>query len=99
MQKKSKKNEGGEKKSNSGEVVQKKEGGEKKNDGNLTVVLKSDFHCEGCVTKVVKAIKSVGGITIMAYSFEYFYRNICKLLLLLLFYLVVLLFPCFCILS
>uniref|UniRef100_A0A3Q7J043 HMA domain-containing protein n=2 Tax=Solanum lycopersicum TaxID=4081 RepID=A0A3Q7J043_SOLLC len=60
--KKSKKNEGGEKKSNSGEVVQKKEGGEKKNDGNLTVVLKSDFHCEGCVTKVVKAIKSVGGV-------------------------------------
>ncbi|XP_015056565.1 heavy metal-associated isoprenylated plant protein 3-like [Solanum pennellii] len=60
-EKKSKKNEGGEKKSNSGEVVQKKEG-EKKNDGNLTVVLKSDFHCEGCVTKVVKAIKSVGGV-------------------------------------
>ncbi|TMW81536.1 hypothetical protein EJD97_009076 [Solanum chilense] len=61
-EKKSKKNEGGEKKNNSGEVVQKKEGGEKKNDGNLTVVLKSDFHCEGCVTKVVKAIKSVGGV-------------------------------------
>lgn len=61
LQKKSKKNEGGEKKNNSGEVVQKKEGGEKKHDGNLTVVLKSDFHCEGCVTKVVKAIKSVGG--------------------------------------
>ncbi|WMV56013.1 hypothetical protein MTR67_049398 [Solanum verrucosum] len=61
-EKKSKKNEGGEKKNNSGEVVLKKEGGEKKNDGNLTVVLKSDFHCEGCVTKVVKAIKSVGGV-------------------------------------
>ncbi|XP_055835510.1 heavy metal-associated isoprenylated plant protein 3-like [Solanum dulcamara] len=61
-EKKSKKNEGGEKKNNSGEVVEKKEGGEKKNDGNLTVVLKSDFHCEGCVTKVVKAIRSFGGV-------------------------------------
>ncbi|KAK4358680.1 hypothetical protein RND71_020909 [Anisodus tanguticus] len=60
-EKKSKKNnnEGGEKK-NSGEVVQKKEGGAK-NDGNLTV-LKSDFHCEGCVTKVVKAIRSFEGV-------------------------------------
>lgn len=56
-EKKSKKNEGGEKK-NSGEVVQnKKEGG-----GNSTVVLKSDFHCEGCVTKVVKAIRSIEGV-------------------------------------
>ncbi|MCD9646809.1 hypothetical protein HAX54_036992 [Datura stramonium] len=60
-EKKSKKNEGGEKK-NSGEVVQKKEGGGVKNDGNLTVVLKSDFHCEGCITKVVKAIRSFEGV-------------------------------------
>lgn len=61
-EKKSKKNEGGEKKNN-GEVVEKKKEGEgKKNDGNLTVVLKSDFHCDGCVTKVVKAIRSVGGV-------------------------------------
>ncbi|KAJ8543902.1 hypothetical protein K7X08_025520 [Anisodus acutangulus] len=56
------KKEGGEKKKNSGEVVQKKEGGENKNDGHLTVVLKSDFHCEGCVTKVVKAVRSFEGV-------------------------------------
>ncbi|PHU03959.1 hypothetical protein BC332_29210 [Capsicum chinense] len=49
------KNEGGEKK--------KKEGGEgnKKDGGNLSVVLKS-CNCEGCATKVVKAISSVGGV-------------------------------------
>ncbi|XP_047255898.1 heavy metal-associated isoprenylated plant protein 3 isoform X1 [Capsicum annuum] len=52
--KKNKKNEGGEKK--------KEGGGENKKDGNLTIVMKSDFHCEGCVTKVVKAIRSVGGV-------------------------------------
>ncbi|XP_009770917.1 heavy metal-associated isoprenylated plant protein 3 [Nicotiana sylvestris] len=58
-EKKSKKNEGGEK--NSGEL-QKEGGGGAKNDGNLTVVLKSDFHCEGCVSKVVKAIRSFEGV-------------------------------------
>ncbi|PHT61757.1 hypothetical protein T459_34388 [Capsicum annuum] len=49
------KNEGGEKK--------KKGGGEenKKDGGNLSVVLKS-CNCEGCATKVVKAISSVGGV-------------------------------------
>ncbi|PHU03910.1 hypothetical protein BC332_29161 [Capsicum chinense] len=48
------KNEGGEKK--------KKGGGEenKKDGGNLSVVLKPDCNCEGCATKVVKAIRSVG---------------------------------------
>ncbi|KAF3632836.1 putative 50S ribosomal protein L18, chloroplastic-like, partial [Capsicum annuum] len=53
--KSTKKNEGGEKK--------KKEGGEenKKDGGNLSLVLKS-CNCEGCATKVVKAISSVGGV-------------------------------------
>ncbi|PHT35108.1 hypothetical protein CQW23_26908 [Capsicum baccatum] len=53
--KSTKKNEGGEKK--------KKGGGEenKKDGGNLSVVLKS-CNCEGCATKVVKAISSVGGV-------------------------------------
>ncbi|KAF3680274.1 putative 50S ribosomal protein L18-like [Capsicum annuum] len=46
-------NEGGEKKKKGGEENEK--GG-----GNLTVVLKPDCHCEGCVNKVVKAIRSVG---------------------------------------
>ncbi|XP_009600294.1 heavy metal-associated isoprenylated plant protein 3-like [Nicotiana tomentosiformis] len=59
-EKKSKKNEGGEKKS--GEPQKKEGGGGAKNDGNLTVVLKSDFHCEGCVSKVVKAIRSFEGV-------------------------------------
>ncbi|PHU03902.1 hypothetical protein BC332_29153 [Capsicum chinense] len=50
-----KKNEGGEKK--------KKGGGEenKKDGGNLSVVLKS-CNCEGCATKVVKAIRSIVGV-------------------------------------
>ncbi|CAN4119393.1 unnamed protein product [Withania somnifera] len=56
MGEKGKKNEGGEKKK-SGEVVQNI-----KKEGNLTVVLKSDFHCEGCITKVVKATKSIEGV-------------------------------------
>ncbi|PHU03929.1 hypothetical protein BC332_29180 [Capsicum chinense] len=50
---KEKENEGGEKKKKGGEENEK--GG-----GNLTVVLKPDCHCEGCVNKVVKAIRSVG---------------------------------------
>ncbi|PHT61355.1 hypothetical protein T459_34800 [Capsicum annuum] len=56
QQKKStKKNEEGEKK--------KKEGGEenKKDGGNLTAILKS-CQCEGCVSTVVKAIRSIGGV-------------------------------------
>ncbi|KAM3302851.1 hypothetical protein P3S67_013881 [Capsicum chacoense] len=53
--KSTKKNEGGEKK--------KKEGGEenKKDGGNLSVILKS-CQCEGCVSTVVKAIRSIGGV-------------------------------------
>ncbi|XP_019228017.1 PREDICTED: heavy metal-associated isoprenylated plant protein 3-like [Nicotiana attenuata] len=60
-EKKSKKNEGGEKKK-SGELQKNEGGGGGKNDGNLTVVLKSDFHCDGCVSKVVKAIRSFEGV-------------------------------------
>ncbi|XP_016555284.2 uncharacterized protein LOC107854794 [Capsicum annuum] len=53
--KSTKKNEGGEK--------HKKEGGEenKKDGGNLTAILKS-CQCEGCVSTVVKAIRSIGGV-------------------------------------
>ncbi|KAM3399147.1 heavy metal-associated isoprenylated plant protein 3 isoform X2 [Capsicum galapagoense] len=53
--KSTKKNEEGEKK--------KKEGGEenKKDGGNLTAILKS-CQCEGCVSTVVKAIRSIGGV-------------------------------------
>ncbi|CAN4120358.1 unnamed protein product [Withania somnifera] len=49
----------GEKKSKGGE---EKKGENNKEEGNLTLVLKSDFHCEGCVTKVVKAIRSMEGV-------------------------------------
>ncbi|KAL3629544.1 hypothetical protein CASFOL_026766 [Castilleja foliolosa] len=29
---------------------------------NITVVLKADFHCEGCVSKVIKCIRSFDGV-------------------------------------
>ncbi|KAM3302859.1 hypothetical protein P3S67_013889 [Capsicum chacoense] len=52
LKKSTKKNEEGEKK--------KKEGGEENKDGgNLTAILKS-CQCEGCVSTVVKAIRSIG---------------------------------------
>lgn len=54
------------KKKNNGET-QQKEGAEKKksdNGGgknNVTVVLKADLHCEGCVSKVLKCIRAFDG--------------------------------------
>ncbi|GFQ00217.1 hypothetical protein PHJA_002165700 [Phtheirospermum japonicum] len=34
----------------------------KKDNNNLTVVLKADLHCEGCVSKVLKCIRSYDGV-------------------------------------
>ncbi|XP_057781840.1 heavy metal-associated isoprenylated plant protein 3 [Salvia miltiorrhiza] len=38
--------------------------GEKKEkeSGGITVVLKADFHCDGCASKVIKCIRSVDGV-------------------------------------
>nr|XP_016467454.1 PREDICTED: heavy metal-associated isoprenylated plant protein 3-like [Nicotiana tabacum] len=41
---------------NEGKMHQKKEG------GNLTVVLKVDFHCDGCTLKIIKAVRSFEGV-------------------------------------
>lgn len=39
------------------------DGGEQKNGGgdSITVVLKADLHCEGCVSKIYKTINSYDG--------------------------------------
>ncbi|KAL0417684.1 UNVERIFIED_CONTAM: Heavy metal-associated isoprenylated plant protein 3 [Sesamum radiatum] len=56
------------KKKNSNGEAQQKEGAEsKKGDNaggknNVTVVLKADLHCEGCVSKVLKCIRSFDGV-------------------------------------
>ncbi|XP_059302637.1 heavy metal-associated isoprenylated plant protein 3 [Lycium ferocissimum] len=42
------------------EEQQKKEGG--KNEGNQSVVLKVDFHCDGCVRKIIKVVRSFEGV-------------------------------------
>lgn len=34
----------------------------KEDDGRVTVVLKTDLHCEGCAGKVVKAVRSLKGV-------------------------------------
>lgn len=36
-------------------------GGAKKDDGNVTVVLKMDMHCEGCAKKVRRAVRNFEG--------------------------------------
>ncbi|XP_011085142.1 heavy metal-associated isoprenylated plant protein 3-like [Sesamum indicum] len=59
---------GEKKKKNSNGEAQQKEGAESKkgdNGGgksNVTVVLKADLHCEGCVSKVLKCIRSFDGV-------------------------------------
>ncbi|KAK4408986.1 Heavy metal-associated isoprenylated plant protein 3 [Sesamum angolense] len=59
---------GEQKKKNSNGEAQQKEGSEsKKGDNaggknNVTVVLKADLHCEGCVSKVLKCIRSFDGV-------------------------------------
>ncbi|OIT22243.1 PREDICTED: heavy metal-associated isoprenylated plant protein 3-like [Nicotiana attenuata] len=35
---------------------------QKKEGGNLTVVLKVDFHCDGCTLKIIKAVRSFEGV-------------------------------------
>ncbi|XP_057782587.1 heavy metal-associated isoprenylated plant protein 3-like [Salvia miltiorrhiza] len=50
-------------KRSNGEQQPKKEGTESKNKGgNVTVVLKADLHCEGCVSKVLKCIRTFDGV-------------------------------------
>ncbi|PIN09596.1 Copper chaperone [Handroanthus impetiginosus] len=48
---------------------QQKEGAENKKkengggkDGVVTVILKADLHCQGCITKVLKCIRSLNGV-------------------------------------
>ncbi|KAH0995792.1 hypothetical protein GBA52_019656 [Prunus armeniaca] len=36
--------------------------GAKKDDGSLTVVLKTDMHCEGCAKKIKRAVKNFQGV-------------------------------------
>ncbi|XP_070006286.1 heavy metal-associated isoprenylated plant protein 3-like isoform X1 [Nicotiana sylvestris] len=40
----------------------KSEEQQKKEGGNLTVVLKVDFHCDGCTLKIIKAVRSFEGV-------------------------------------
>lgn len=58
-QKKNQKGEGGgeQKKADGG----KKEGGGGGGDGGISVVLKTDLHCEGCISKIVKTIRACDG--------------------------------------
>ncbi|KAL3618514.1 hypothetical protein CASFOL_037596 [Castilleja foliolosa] len=55
MAEKNKKNNGGPQRT---EETDKK----KKDNNNLTVVLKADLHCEGCVSKVLKCVRSYDGV-------------------------------------
>ena len=56
FQKDAAKQNGGEKK-----VAADAGAAKKADDGNVTVVLKMDLHCEGCAQKVKRAIKNFGG--------------------------------------
>ncbi|MCD7457244.1 hypothetical protein HAX54_034633 [Datura stramonium] len=44
------------------EEQQKKKEGGKNEEGNRSVVLKVDFHCEGCLLKIMKAVRSFEGV-------------------------------------
>ncbi|KAL1551003.1 heavy metal-associated isoprenylated plant protein 3-like [Salvia divinorum] len=41
---------------------QKEESKKKESGGNVTVVLKTDLHCEGCTSKILKCIRSFDGV-------------------------------------
>lgn len=60
MLQKNKKNIGEQQKQKEGVENKKKENGGGKNN-ITTVVLKADLHCEGCVSKVLKCIRSFDG--------------------------------------
>ncbi|KAL6277637.1 hypothetical protein ACE6H2_021238 [Prunus campanulata] len=56
----------GEKKEDAKNEGEKKpaaaDAGAKKDDGSLTVVLKTDMHCEGCAKKIKRAVKNFPGV-------------------------------------
>ncbi|VFQ67234.1 unnamed protein product [Cuscuta campestris] len=48
---------------NAGGELKKPDSGKKGGaDSRISVVLKADFHCEGCVSKIVKAIRACDGV-------------------------------------
>ncbi|XP_019188943.1 PREDICTED: heavy metal-associated isoprenylated plant protein 3-like [Ipomoea nil] len=53
---------GGKKKNKSSGGGGEQENGGGGGDGSITVVLKADLHCEGCVSKIVKTIRSYDGV-------------------------------------
>nr|GMD22674.1 heavy metal-associated isoprenylated plant protein 3-like [Ipomoea batatas] len=60
MQKKSKSSGGGGQENGGGGGGEQENGGG--GGGSITVVLKADLHCEGCVSKIFKTIRSYDGV-------------------------------------
>lgn len=51
--------------------VENEVGGKTEEANNRSVVLKLDLHCEGCVRRIIKAVRSFKG-KIHHYSFHFF---------------------------
>ncbi|KAH6766316.1 hypothetical protein C2S52_017299 [Perilla frutescens var. hirtella] len=64
VEKNTKSNGEQQKKEGAAEGKKKLESGGGKGNGNVTVVLKTDFHCEGCVSKILKCIRASEGVDV-----------------------------------